>query len=170
MRSGRGTKCLLSVSPWSSASWEVWQRHQREERIWVREGLWMENRAERIWQQVLTVRGPWEDCYWQLSRCEVRPLELSSCLHVKTECTRANKRDVHVEQRAPVVCAIEHGCRVTGCLEVKEAAGVCQVLERHSLKIIWANYERARKHVCASKKENREKVMRRADEFPLRGN
>lgn len=32
----------------------------------VRDGLLMESRAQRIWQQVLTVRGPQDDCNWHL--------------------------------------------------------------------------------------------------------
>lgn len=85
MRSRRWTKCLLSVSPWS-ASWEAWQRHQREERIWVRDGRSTESRADRIWQQVLTARGPWDDCNWQQA-CS----KLSSCLHCEDQVDKEGK-------------------------------------------------------------------------------
>lgn len=92
MNSERGTKSSLSVAVWRRASWGVWHRQQREEKI--REGEELLNGQHRegeagVWQQVLTVRGPWDECYWQLSWCEVRSSKCFSS--VRTEWKKEGK-------------------------------------------------------------------------------
>lgn len=111
MNSERGTKCSLSVSVWRRASWGVWHRQQREERIWEREGLLNGKHREveaGVWQQVLTVRGPWEECYWQHSWCEVRPSKRSS--NVRTESKKRGQiKGMHMEQWALLYMCMKRG-------------------------------------------------------------